>query len=222
MRSVLGFFAFIFFILIGLFGIWYGLKSHGESREVSSYQTPLVQELLGETQDRALLIDKNSENLSLVKAKHDQKGWQIAGDKPLSDLKNLALSKPILLFVQWKSPKALPELRQLVKEEKLGDRIIFCSRNDGLLKDIREIEPEWTFCNGEVFQTRMFALNSLGLQSVMKISADVFFIHLDNVKLSLEFASLVEEAKRQNKFVIIGPVARPMKGLSPHAWLIQD
>jgi hypothetical protein len=222
MRSVIGFFAFIIFILIGLFGIWYGLKSHGESREVSSYQTPLVRELLETTQNGALLIDKNSESLTLARAKHDQSGWQVDGNKPLSDLKQLAQTSPVLLFVEWKSPKALPELRQLVKEEKLGNRIIFCSRNDGLLKDIREIEPEWTFCNGEVFQTRMFALNSLGLQAVMKISADVFFIHLDNVKLSLEFATLVKEAKRQNKLVIIGPVTRPMKGLSPHAWLIQN
>lgn len=222
MRSVLGFLSFIFFILIGLIGLWYGLKSYGEGRAVSSYQTPLVKSLIDSAREKPLIIGENSSPLSYAQATHDQKGWRINNSQALTDLKKLTLKSPLLLFVNWRSPRALPELRELIKKEKLGDRIIFCSRNDGLLKDIRELEPEWTYCNGEVFQARMFSLNSLGLQSVMKISADVFFIHLDNVKARWEFQSLVEEAKRQHKFVIIGPLPRPMKGLNPHAWLIQN
>lgn len=224
MRDIFGFFTFVFFILIGLFAVWYGLRSYGQGRETSSYQTPLVKRLISQAQKNPIQFgpqqNKSESPLNFARINHENGQWLVNQKESLEEILPLAKGKTLLLFVQWKSPKALPELRSFLKKENLGENIIFCSRSDGILKDIRELEPEWTYCNGEVFMTRILSFDSLGLESLMKISADVFFIHLKNLKLDKGFESLVQEAKRQNKLVIIGPSPRPMDGLTPHAWLI--
>ncbi len=225
MRDIIGFFSYIFFTLIGLFLIWIALKNYGENREISQYQPPAVKQLTQKDFTRPLMIghqfNSPTHPLQYAQISYNKETWSLNNQPSLEPLIELASKNHLLLFVQWESPKALPELRAFIKKHNIGEHIIFCSRSDGLLKDIRELEPEWSFCNGEVFLTRLLSFDSLKLGSLMKISADVLFIHLKNLNLNTDFQSLVDEGRRQNKLVFIGPVTRPMDGLSPDGWLIK-
>jgi hypothetical protein len=127
-----------------------------------------------------------------------------------------------ILFFEARDPKALPTLREVVEQAELEGKTIFCSRQDGLLKDLRELEPTWTFCNGEAYLVRLLTFSSLGLESLLDLPSDVMFIHQAAKLNAEEMQSLIKEGRRQNKLVLVGPVPRPLEGLTPHGWVVEN
>lgn len=220
MRDYLGFFTLVTLILLSLFCVWFGLKSYGLSQPVNNYQTPLVQELVKRD---GTLWSKDSESFKWLQIEFENGLWKAKGDTiDLAEkLDKIDLSQKILLFFEIKSSKALPSLREIMLKNDQWKRSIFCSRHDGPLKDLRDLEPQWTYCSGEVFLTRVLAFSSLGLESMLDISADVVFIHLDNLNPTPTFHRVIKEAKRQNKLVIMGPLTRPLESFNPHGWLVE-
>ena len=218
MREIVGFFSFVILILITLFLVWFGLRSYGLNQPVNKYQTEQISKLF---KLDSIEWSAQSEVYTLINAKY-QKSWTLIDQTPLIDKLKSIKNQNVLLFFELESPKALPELRSMINQLNLGNRIILCSRLDGILKDLRDLEPQWSFCSGEVFLTRLLAFSSLGLESLINISADVVMIHLDNIKPSSEMNVLISEAKRQNKLVLMGPVTRPLKSYQPHGWVIEN
>lgn len=218
----------LFSILFSLFLVWFGLKSYGESLPASDFETELVKKLRslekpivwttwqgGNTPQFAHINAHFSENLWLTRLGEDKLPLDVA-------LMTLPPTSYILLNIEVNSPQALPALRSKLKKENLWSRIIFCSRSDGILKDLRALEPEWTFCSGEIFMTRMLGLSSLGLQSLNRISADIFFIHLNQLKLKPDLLSLIEEAQRQNRLTFMGPVPQISSTYPADGWVIKN
>ncbi len=233
MREIIGFAVFIVLTLLTLFMAWFGLRNYGLNRPVSTYQTEIVKELSDDGSKAPIFwsSDPMAQHL-LLPVQFESGQWNLEGDQK-TDLQSFlnkpqALPKKILLFFSGPDPKALPQLRKMFKNSGLWEKTIFCSRFDGLLKDLRELEPEWSFCNGEIYLTRLLAFSSLGLESLLSISADVVFVHTKNAKLNKdEVDQLIIEGQRQNKLVIVGPVSKtqitgPWEGLKPHGWMVES
>ncbi len=224
MRDVIGFFILVVGTLCSLFVVWFGLKSYGQSRDLSTFQTPLVSELT--SQNQALQWrSTNTQGHRFLELMFDGQKWGLV-NQPAADLKSqlkkqASMFNSLLLFVDGRDPKALPDLRKLITEMNLAEKTIFCSRQDGLLKDLRDLEPRWTFCNGEAYMIRMLAFSSLGLESLLEIPADVVFIHMTTTLASNDIRKIIAEGRRQNKLVIVGPVSRPLEGLNPHGWMVE-
>ena len=149
------------------------------------------------------------------------KGLPQRQGKRLEDWLDQRLPRKVLLFLGQVKDKDLPSLRQIFQTQERWKHILFCSRFDGLLKDLRRWEPRWSFCNGEIAMTRLLALSSLGLASLISISSDVLFIHTSQVSLKVkELQALVQEGHRQNKLVFIGPVSRPLDEVQGDGWTL--
>lgn len=170
--------------------------------------------------------DWNSPFVSAT-AEYLENQWLVKQDvglktHPLADfLSQLPPDSALLLFYNIDSPSSLPSLRTLMKNTGNWQRTIFCSRHDKILQDLRQLEPEWAFCSGEIEMTRHLSLNSVGLSGLLDISADVLFIHLKNMSAKQELSPLIAEAKKQKKLVLIGPLSRPLESLEPHGWLVE-
>ncbi len=218
MKDIFGFVALSSMILLTLFLVWYGLSRYSQSQPAATYQTALVKELVNESQKAPLLWTEESSEYQWRRMKF---GAHEKNDQQLTELFKNAPNKRVLLFFSLATPKALPMLRTLFLQDDRWRNTIFCSRADGLLKDLRRLEPHWSFCSGEIFMTRLLALSSLKLGKMLDFSADVFFIHLDNMKASKSLGPLIEMAQSQNKLVLIGPSPRPLEGIDPNGWMVQ-
>jgi hypothetical protein len=223
MRDYLGFFVLVGLTLIVILFGRYGLRQYGLNRPISEYQTPLIKELIRESSGQALIYSRNDPNFVWEAASFQDSQWSLNSDPKilLKGWLEESSGKKRILFFSGKSSRALPELRKLLEKNQHWKTTVLCSRFDGLLKDLRELEPQWSFCNGEISMTRLLAFASLGLESLLEITADVVFIHLDQIKPNSEMKSIITEAKRQNKFVMMGPVPRPLEGFSPQGWVVE-
>ena len=192
------------------------------SRPVSTYTTLLVERLNKKSGTGPVLWKLNSPNAPLIHLDFVNDQWILKGGPSLKNWaeKQKASTTPTLLFFSAKDSKALPQFREILKKTKAWDNLIFCSRFDGLLKDLRELEPQWTFCSGEIFMTRLLALSSIGLAPMLEISADILFIHITTTLANSDIQKLVTEGHRQNKLVFIGPVTRPLESVRADGWMV--
>ena len=214
-------------ILFSLFLVWFGLKSYGESLPASDFETELVKKLRshGKTITWLPWDDSSSPQFASLSSYFSENQWKTGPREknlPLMEaIQSLPPASYILLHINVNSPQALPALRSELKKDQLWSRIVFCSRSDGILKDLRALEPEWTFCSGEIFMTRMLGLSSLGLQSLNRISADIFYIHLNQLKLKPDLLPLIEEARRQKRLIFMGPAPEANSSFPVDGWVIK-
>ena len=224
MGYYLRFVCFLCLLLMGLALAGLGIRNYGLSRPVSNHQTALVQKLVGEKKPLIWKPDFVGP-YGFLKAEYDGHHWfafQKGKKRELESILQADRSKALLIDVHLDSSQALWSLRKILNKKKRWQKILICSRADGILKDLRELEPRWSFCNGEVFMTRLLGLTSLRLESLISIRSDVFFIHLKNLSLSPGLIPLMKEAKRQNKLVFVGPVNRPLQNYPVDAWVVED
>ena len=225
MRDILSFLTYVFLILIAFLIIWYGLRSHGINQPISSYQTPLVKKLTQLSSNKTLVwTESKITRERTLHTRFENSQWVVTNtgkSQRLDDFIKTESFTHLLLFFEVRSPKALPALQKIFAEKNLWKKTVFCSRADGILKDLRALEAEWTFCSGEIFMTRSLAMTSLKLESLIDMTADVLYIHLDNLKPSFTVNNLILEAKRKNKLVLMGPVTRPLDGFDPHGWIVK-
>lgn len=226
MREIAGFFIFVVLILSALILVWFGVRSYALSQPVSTYQTELVKLIAKKAENQPLIFEESHPEYPLSSISFSEGQWKTSSGANLSSL-TLESNELTLLFFSGKDSQALPQLREFLKKSDRWKNTILCSRFDGLLKDLRDLEPEWTFCSGEIYMTRLLAFSSLGLESLLNIDADVVFIHQTNATLSTgEINAIIQEARRQNKVVLIGPVeskekTRQWAGENPHGWMVQ-
>lgn len=226
MRDYLGFLTLMILTSLAFLLVWFGLRSYGLSKPVSEYQTPLVKTLAQQSASAPLIFSNNkNDHLTLLNINFIKGEWVNENNsQPLAlILESLkAQAQPFLLYFSGPSAQALPKLRKLFADPLLWKHTLFCSRFDGLLKDLRELEPRWSYCSGEIFMTRLLSLSSLGLASLLTISADVLFVHLSTNLSTTDIDHLIAEGHRQNKLVMVGPVPRPMDGVRPNGWMVES
>jgi hypothetical protein len=212
-------------ILLSLYLVWFGLKNYGESQAASPFQTQLIKNL--NTLEKPTLwysIKSSSGNEKFIwfRAKFLKNTWFVEDNKntPLETVLENSRNPTKLIFIDVREAQALPHLREILKKNNAWENIIICSRADGIIKDLRDLEPDWTYCNGEVFLTRFLALSSIGLGSLTGIRSDLFFIHLEELKLNKNLLKIISEAKRQHKLIFTGPVTRPLDSFAIDHWLV--
>lgn len=208
-------------LFLALAVIWQGLVTYGEQQPVSNFQTPLIEKLRTLKAPLVWLPAPTEQQTLWLQAEFDQGKWvEPSSQSPLeTSLKKLKPHQFALLFFDVQSAEALPSLRKTVHGSNKAASLIFCSRSDGILKDLRELEPEWSYCSGEIFMTRMLGLSSIGLASLSPISADIFFIHLNEIKLGPSVNKLIQEGQRQKRLVFIGPIAEPHPDYPADGWV---
>ena len=240
LRDILGFFGFLALVFASIAALWMGLKIHGDQSPLNNYQTNLTKDLFVQ---KSKLWAKMSGKQHWLEIFFDpaatQKGaWMVSNkpaipaDKavskeaaeiiPVSDyLKESAdRNDKRVVFFSVKNAKALPSLATLFESNEYWKSTIFCSRDDGTLKDLRALKPRWTYCSGEVFLTRLLGFASLGLERLLTIDADVIYLHLDNVTPTPTFNAIIELAQKHKKLVFIGPTDKPIEGFEPNGWII--
>jgi hypothetical protein len=224
----MGYFARFGFLVVSILAsltlVWLGLKSYGESQPVSDFETPLVKKLK-EFHPPILWTYQSNQPFQAIQAQYIQGEWFDMQDgeaqAPLQQRLSHQEDAYFLIFFEVTSAQALPSLRKALKENNFWERSVLCSSSDGTLQDLRELEPDWTFCSGEIFMTRMLALSSLGLQSLNRIRADIFFVHLDRIRLSPAINDIIKEAQRQNRLTFIGPSPSVQTDYPAQGWVIQ-
>ena len=224
MGYYLRFVCFLCLLLMGLALAGLGIRHYGLSRPVSNHQTALIQKLVREKKPLIWKADLLSP-YGFLKAGYNGRHWfafQRGKKRELESILQRDRSRALLIHVHLDSSQALSSLRKILNKEERWRKILICSRADGILKDLRELEPRWSFCNGEVFMTRILGLASLRLESLVSIRSDVFFIHLKNLSLNPGLIPLMKEAKRQKKLVFVGPVTGPLQNYPVDAWVVED
>lgn len=227
MDYYLRFVTYLAAVLISLFLVWFGLKSYAEKQPLSNYQTNLVSTLKEHhpTPQTWLHINSMTKNhkFQWFEATFRDDKWVLsdAPTKTLASQLSSSTSQYQLLHIDLNSPQALPELRELLNQNEYWKKTIICSQADGILQDLRALEPEWSFCSGEVLMTRMLGLSSIRLGALISIKPDVFFIHLKNISLSKNLLDAMREAKRQNKLIFAGPVSEAPSGYPVDAWMVK-
>lgn len=139
---------------------------------------------------------------------------------PIPTLKEVLERYPdrrlILNFSDYK-PGLDKKIIELIDQLHAGSRVLIQSREQGLLKDLREQKPEWLFGSSQVQMTLLKMLTSIGLQSMTPLEADVYIAEL-NSELNPQPASdethLLSEAslaelKRRKLPVFVGPLSEP-------------
>jgi hypothetical protein len=210
--------------------VWASLYFYAQAPHPAPYQTQLLRSLKGTPPPLYWGVRPDqSPALPTASAFYKEGLWKTlwnGQEAPLQKvLSGFAPDHPLLLMMEAPRTDSLPSLRQLVNDLKRGPMTLFCSRGDGLLQDLRKLEPEWTFCSGEIFMTRFLALDSLRLTGLSRIPGDVFFVHLSHMRLSSSVAGLLAAARQQGRLSVIGPISlgdyqQLHKDYSPDAWWI--
>lgn len=212
-------------VTIGFLILWFGLRTYGMTRKTSTYQTPLVKKLtkLHSSHQWGELYDNSQkEDGHYAKAFFADDQWLIEGPSGNTTLEKALSNHPdghLIIYVSLKETRNAAAFKKIIDSGEHGKRIIFTSDVDSTIAVFREMSPKWTFANGPLFILRLITLSSLGLESLVDIPSDVLLLHTSNYKPNLEFASIIELAKKQNKYVLIGPVTSPLVELDPHGWI---
>ena len=214
MKDFLRFILMVSVVLFGLSILWFGLYLYGSSKTISPYQTELVKSLSEKTPLSIYQAIPLKENQPLkpymaVEIFFENKDWFLrAQPKNIPFSVFLEQNPQVTLFVQLRLSQSsnASALKSIVDKKDHWKRVAFISDSDGTLKDLRELNPRWTFSSGEVFLARFTSLASLGLHSLLEIPGDIFFVNPETFPAN-SLSSVVQEAKRQNKFVMLGPVS---------------
>ena len=207
------FFRFLYVVAIvlsAMFLLWFGLHKYGENRPRGQYQTEVIQGLRSQAPIRVaknIPLDPTISlpAFSMVKILFSQQ-WVLNTKGQELELKDLYTRFPGTLFfleVVLDQTTDLAALKKILDDNENWKRTVIVSRADGILEDLRELSPRWTFTSGEVFLTRFLSLSSIGLASLIDIPGDILYISLAKEMADKEIESLSAEALKQNKLIMI-------------------
>ena len=217
----------VIIVLIAVALCWFGLRAYGIGRTKSMYQTPLVETLKGEEVSLwSKDLSQPQENGFYYSNLYFLNNQWMAGDVqnqhiPLKDLLQKNSKTFFLFYVDLSETGQLALLKQTIDDGKHWQRVIFTSAKDGVVSEMRKLSPQWSFANGEIFLTRYLSLATLGLESLMDITSDVILIRPSVVNGHPEVKTLINNALKQNKYILIGPTSRPLQDLPVNGWLLE-
>lgn len=214
-------------ILIALSLVWFGLRNYGLSRDASNFQTPLIESLT--TSERPHSWTKLSQlqeapysYASILFSNNQWNYIEPTGEKKnLGDLLKTRPNSYFLFFVDLEETQELAKLKELIDSGEFWKRIIFTSSKDGVVTEMRKLSPQWSFANGEIFLTRFLSLATIGLEPLLEIPGDSLFIRPAMLKHP-QVKNLIFQAKKHKKYILVGPVARPLEDIDADGWLIEQ
>lgn len=130
-------------------------------------------------------------------------------------LEELLLENPTKRFVinvVDYSPGADVALSDLISKLKFDERIILQSEQEGLLADLRKLEPMWLYGTSRAQIVQTLWLITIGLEGVSPLKGDVLITSYRageiNQKALLLTPDLLTEARRRSMKVLVGPVTK--------------
>lgn len=130
----------------------------------------------------------------------------------LEDLINFDSTRRFILNVVDYAPGADVILSEFVSKLKADDRIILHCEQDGLLSDLRKIEPMWLYGTSRAQVVQTLWLTTLGLEGISPLKGDVLITQYrageTNQKALLLTPELISEAHRRSMKVLVGPVTK--------------
>jgi hypothetical protein len=112
-----------------------------------------------------------------------------------------------ILNVQDNAQNIHVVVMKLLKEANAAARVLIQSDIDVIIKSIREEEPTWCYGSSLPEITRILSLQSVGLEMVPSIRADVWLTPLKFKKRLLFNEALGNEVRRRFKKVFLGPLS---------------
>jgi glycerophosphoryl diester phosphodiesterase len=111
----------------------------------------------------------------------------------------------ILNIVDY-SPDADLAITKEVNDGKAGDRVVITSEQDRSLADIRKIQPMWLYGSSRAQITQLLFMNTLHLDALANIRADLYITALKFGERSLVDADVVSVIHRRGLRIFVGPV----------------
>ncbi len=121
----------------------------------------------------------------------------------LDDLHSAGFAGPLALIVDEYAENQDRSLNSWIKKNKWDEKLFIISRHDGLLRDLRAINPNLLFSIGQAKLTQFLLLDTYSLEPLSRLRND--FILLDNrfaEKIKIKESTIVE-VHRQKKFLIV-------------------
>lgn len=130
----------------------------------------------------------------------------------LEDLINADSTRRFIISVVDYAPGADVILSELISKLKADERIILHCEQDGLLSDLRKIEPMWVYGTSRAQVVQTLWLSTIGLQGISPLKGDVLITQYrageTNQKALLLTPELLAEARRRSMKVLVGPVTK--------------
>lgn len=112
-----------------------------------------------------------------------------------------------ILNIQDNAQNIHAAVLKLLKETESSSRVLIQSDIDVIIKSIREEQPTWCFGSSLPEITRILSLQSVGLEMVPSIRADIWLTPLKFKKRLLFNEALGKEVHRRFKKVFLGPLS---------------
>jgi hypothetical protein len=146
----------------------------------------------------------------------------------LEDYKDLLRSKKIIFNIIENSAAVHENFVHNMKELGLekGENFIVFSPYEAPIKSLKELAPAYLYGTTQPEILKILAMNSMYLIEAANIRAD-FIIHPLQIRKQTFFVdSLVQEFKRRNKKIIVGPIQAAEKEeavkLNPYGLIIEE
>lgn len=204
-KHVIKFKTFFFSLFIALFTsflVWYILLSLSYVKEPIQHPSPTGKVL---SKYAGQQISPQGEEIRWLELIGDETGWFKKADQlPLQP--EFFASQHTLVIANGKGPRLASQLQKFLKDNKLVDKVTILSSADGLLKDLRFIEPEIALSYGQAFLIRLHAMEQIALQNMLTFDKDVAWLKPEIFHASMK--SLIPLFLSRNIPVIIGPVKK--------------
>ena len=188
-------------VLAGLLLGWFGLYTVSQNPHRPSQPTPLVASLLAQTPFQISNSSQNPATFRHLVAEYRQDDWWV-GTETLLEVLQAQPASTVFLEPLTLQSSHLAKLKTLLEPQDLWKKIVFLSRSDAILKDLRELAPQWSFGTGEVFLARFLSLSGLKLSGLLKVPGDVFYVTNHRQLHEDEAENIILAGLQQNKLVI--------------------
>lgn len=191
-------------VLLVVFLLVFALRGCGLSRSYAPYDHPLTAE-----PKPWVFLEGSQSHDSLPWGRSNVPLWTVTpGDLAELAAKAQAHSEKfegsMSLWLPTNAPGFSDELIALIEELGLGQRMVFLSPHDGLVKDLRKGLPESLFSLGMADSTQFYLLHTFFLESLAQFKADILIVAPEFLNSRREIpARVFSEIQRRNKSAIL-------------------
>ena len=99
------------------------------------------------------------------------------------------------------------KLASVVESVAADERVLLQSDQDGILRDMRSLRPQWIFGTSQAQITQLLMLVPFGLESVAPLKGDVYISEATRGESTLINEAVVSELHRRGRKVFAGPIS---------------
>ncbi|MCX7977369.1 MAG: hypothetical protein N2578_00025 [Bdellovibrionaceae bacterium] len=118
-------------------------------------------------------------------------------------------------------------LVEKIKELGAEDRVLVVSEAEVVLSAIKKVAPLWLFGSSRSEIMRLLSFDSIGIIEASPWKSDVLIVPVKIMGRPAAQPSLIQEARRRKKYVLLGPAKNPeevaaLRGMQPDGIIFSD